>query len=420
MLWFFLIASLMVICAIAILVLPMLRSRADSEDGRDRQNIAIAREKLAQLQDQIDNGVLDTAQADEQRKEIELGLLDDIESDDASRSADASKGSWAGIVVAVALPFLAGVIYLVLGQPGSFLQGTGPFTADVALPEGHEDIDINEVVSRLESELKQTPDNPEGWYLLGSTYMTMKRFGDAAGAFGKLRQLVGDDPDLLVREADALAMASQGVLSGKPEDLLRTALELNPDHPVALWLSGIAAERRGDVEMALRHWQRAEPLFADNPESQAEIRAQISRARTRLEDDGEAQVAVQNPPATEQETTASGGAIRVHISLDSALQGEVDGGETLFILARALSGPPMPLAVVRKRAGELPLDVTLDDGMAMMPNLKLSGHEQVTVVAKLSRSGNAITQSGDLVGEASPVTPGSPDRVNVVISKRAP
>jgi len=421
MLWFFLIVSLMVISAIVILVLPMLGSRGNSADGRDRQNIAIAREKLALLQDQVDNGALDAVQAAEQRKEIELALLDDIEADDDSRSNAESKGSWAGIVVAVSLPFLAGVLYLVLGQPGSFLQGAGgQTTAEATLPEGHADVDINEVVSRLESELKQNPENPEGWYLLGSTYMTLERFDEAADSFGKLRQLVGDDPDLLVREADALAMANQGILAGKPENLLSTALELNPDHPVALWLSGIAADRRGDVALALQRWQRAEPLFADNPQSQAEIRAQISRARARMADGGAAAVAVENPPATEQEATSQGGTIRVHISLDESLEGAVSGDETLFILARALSGPPMPLAVVRKRADDLPLDVILDDSMAMMPNLKLSDHDQVTVVAKLSRSGNAITQSGDLVGEVSPVAPGSSNTVNVVISTEAP
>jgi cytochrome c-type biogenesis protein CcmH len=276
------------------------------------------------------------------------------------------------------------------------------------------------VVARLESELQQNADNPEGWYLLGSTYMTLQRFSDAARAFGKLRELVGDEPDLLVREADALAMANQGVLAGAPENLLERALALNPDHPVALWLSGIAADRRGDVEQALRYWQRAEPLFADNPQSQAEIRTQISRAKSQLAGGGAGMVVAEGSSAPTEQPIADGGAIQVRVSLDDTLRADVSGNETLFILARAVAGPPMPLAVVRKRAADLPLVVTLDDSMAMMPNLKLSGHDQVTVLAKLSKSGNATTQSGDFIGKVTPVTPGTTDPVNVVISTISP
>lgn len=420
MLWFFLIVSLMVISAIVMLVLPMLCSRTVSPDGRDQQNIAIAKERLTQLQLQIDDGVLDEGLAAEQRKEIERGLIDDIESGADTLSGPEQAGVWAGIAVAVLVPFLSVLLYLQLGKPASFLQSIEPSTADTALPDGHADVDIQSVVARLESELQQNADNPEGWYLLGSTYMTLQRFSEAAQAFGKLRELVGDEPDLLVREADALAMANQGVLAGAPENLLERALALNPDHPVALWLSGIAADRRGDVEEALRYWQRAEPLFADNPQSQAEIRTQISRAKGRLAGGGAGMVVAEGSSAPTEQPIADGGAIQVRVSLDDTLRADLSGNETLFILARAVTGPPMPLAVVRKRAADLPLVVTLDDSMAMMPNLKLSGHDQVTVLAKLSKSGNAATQSGDFIGEVTPVTPGTSNPVNVVISTISP
>lgn len=419
MLWFFLIASLMAIVAIVMLVLPMLRPHDVVADQRDFQNIAIAREKLALLQTQVDDGSVDELQAEQQRQEIELALLDEVETG-AKAPGQERKGSWAGIVVALCIPFIAGILYLALGQPAAFLQTTVPGTVDSALPEGHADVDIQSVVARLENELQQNADNPEGWYLLGSSYMSLKRFAEAAQAFEKLRELVGDEPDLLVREADALAMANQGVLSGAPENLLERALALNPDHPVALWLSGIAADRRGDVEGALRYWQRAEPLFADNPQSQAELRNQIVRAKGRLSDGSATTVTAEKSSPPAKADVAGNGAIQVRVSLDDALVSEVSGNETLFILARAVAGPPMPLAVVRRRAADLPLVVILDDGMAMMPNLKLSGQEQVTVVAKLSRSGNAATQSGDFIGEVTPVIPGAPDPVDVVISTVAP
>ncbi len=419
MLWFFLIVSLMVVAAITVLVLPMLRPRGISEDQRARQNIAIARERLARLQTQIDDGVIQETQAAQERNEIELGLLDDIESETAAPSGQERKGGWAGIVVAICIPFLAGFLYLVLGQPESFVHNQATHSAGTSRPESLTDVDMKAVVSRLEKELKQNPDNPEGWYLLGSSYMALKRFGDAARAYGKLRELVGDDPDLLVRQADALAMANDGILAGEPESLLKTALGLAPDHPVALWLAGIAAHRRGDVRGALGYWQRAEPLFADNPQSQAELRAQINQAKSQLADGGVTETE-EEPPAPEDRAAAAGGGIQVHVSLDDRLNSEVTGNETLFVLARATDGPPMPLAVVRKRADALPLVVTLDDSMAMMPNMKLSNYQKVTVVAKLSRSGNAKTQSGDLIGEAAPAAPGGSNPVKVVISMKAP
>jgi cytochrome c-type biogenesis protein CcmH len=136
-----------------------------------------------------------------------------------------------------------------------------------------------------------------------------------------------------------------------------------------------------------------------------------------------------SPEASDRQDTVSetaepdavgGSSITVRVSLDASLSGEIAASDTLFVLARAVDGPAMPLAVVRKQADELPLVVTLDDSMAMMPTMNLSSREQVTVVAKVSRSGQAITQSGDLIGEISPVIPGDPNLVNVVISKIAP
>jgi cytochrome c-type biogenesis protein CcmH len=112
------------------------------------------------------------------------------------------------------------------------------------------------------------------------------------------------------------------------------------------------------------------------------------------------------------------GQIKVSVSLDDSLKDRVDAGDTVFVFARALNGPPMPLAVVRKRATELPLEVTLDDSMAMVPQLKLSGQEAIAVVARVSKSGDARVQKGDLIGEVTPVATVEGNSVDVVISRQ--
>ncbi len=418
MLWFFLIASLMVIAAITILALPILRTRSVAVDQRDRQNIAMARERLSQLEARIETGSMEPIQAEQEKSEIELGLLDDVEiNSDEDNTVHNQKGGWAGVVVAVCTPFLAGMLYLVLGQPAAFIQGENERTADSGQPAGHTEVDVGDMVQRLEQRLMETPDDAEGWYMLGTSYMVLQRYGEAASVFEKLTELVGDEPDLLVRQADALAMAGNGVLAGEPENLLLRALAVNPNHPVALWMAGIAADRRGDTGEALHYWQQALPLFGENPESQAELQAMIEGAKSRLEaGTGSAEASGQQAG----QDAVNGSSIKVRVSLDASLSGQVVGSDTVFVLARAVDGPAIPLAVVRKQVDELPLVVTLDDSMAMMPAMKLSSREQVTVVAKVSKSGKPITQSGDLIGEMSPVIPGDPELVNVVISKIAP
>lgn len=421
MVFFFVLAALMVVAAVAAVVLPIVRPRSIPLGHRDRQNIAIARERVSQLQAQVDAGLVTPAQAEQERSDIELALLDDVEGPAGNSPVTPdSRGRWAGAAMAVAVPVLAGVMYLSLGQPAAFNPVNLAAEVPSAPPSG---ADIAGMVRTLEQKLEDSPDNVEGWYMLGKSYTVLKQFDKAAAVFQKLRELVGDEPDLLVRQADALAMARNGVLAGEPERLVLQALETDPDNAVALWLAGIAAQRRGDVQTALRYWQRAEPLFVDDPNSRGELQAMIARARQDLGEGGElsqpAERSVGQASVT-QAVQSGQGSVKLAVALDDSLLDRVSDQDTLFIFARAVGGPPMPLAVVRKHAGELPLTITLDDSMAMVPEMKLSNHKVVEIIAKVSKSGDAKTRSGDLIGQVSQVTPGNDQRVNVVISKQAP
>ena len=416
MVLFFVIVGFMAIAAVTLVAWPLVRQRTNLTDQRDRQNIVIARERLRELEAQVEAGLITTSQAAQEKSDIEFTLLEDIGTDVRAETSVVNKRHtiWAGLAIVVFVPFLAGTIYLSLGQPTAL----NPNRPDLAQENpDHSGADVVAMVRNLEQRLATSPNEIEGWYVLGNSYMALKQFDKAAGVFQKLRGLVGDEPDLLVREADALAMKNGGQLEGEPERLILKALELKPDHPVALWLAGMAANGRGDIEGALVYWQRAKPLFDKDSKTQAELQGMINQARQRLER-GDSTDSALNTDSDGKEQHK--GIVKLVVSLDDSLKNQVANEDTLFILARAFNGPPIPLAVVRRQAGDLPLTIALDDDMAMVPEMNLSKFEKVVVVAKISKSGDAKTQSGDLIGQVSPVSPGRDSLVKVVISEKVP
>lgn len=423
---FFIVVSAMVLIAL-VWVLPALwRGRADTGVDRNRQNIMIARERLAELDAQAQAGIISAAELEAARAEVEGTLLNDVADIDSDQrentAAGASGGAWAAVAVAAGVPIVAGLLYLTLGMPRVLLGGG---TTTAALPQDHpqtgpgqEAASVEELVAKVEARLRENPQDARGWEILANTYMALNRYEDAAKALQRQIALVGEQAELLVRRADALAMSRGGELSGEPEKLLRRALELEPDHPTGLWLSGIAAERRGDTAASLEFLRKAEPLFADKPESLAALREQITAAENKLGIASAPSPAASSAgPKPAQQAPAS---ITVQVSLDKELDQQVAPEDTVFVIARAVKGPRMPLAVARKTVKDLPLEVRLDDSMAMMPNMKLSSFGSVEIVARVSKTGNAIAQSGDLVGKRGPLALPVEGPVAVAISERIP
>ena len=416
MVWFFFTIALLSAATVALVVWPLMRTHSVSQDHRKRQNVKVAQDRLQELETNVAQGTVPSDQALEEQAEIELALLDDVSQDDGVDLGGSRQGWWAGAVVAVLVPLMAGALYLSLGEPAALR----PPTSSIQPQPGHSGADILNMVRALEQRLATTPDDAEGWYVLGNSYMTLKQYDKAAAAYATLRKLKGDQADLLVRHADALAMSQGGALAGEPEQLILFALERQPDHPVALWLAGIAADRRGDIQAALRYWQRARPLFQQNPESQKELENLIAQAKAKLADKPDPTSASNFLSDAKETEGGNTGTIKIKVSLDESLRAEVADRDTLFVLARAEDGPPMPLAVIRKQASDLPLSVTLDDSMAMVPNMTLSQYDAVLVVARISKSGQTTAASGDLFGQVSAVSPGTDRLVDVVISKRVP
>ncbi len=454
---FYIAAAVMLLIACALLLPAFLRgSQQPVDNSRRAQNIVIAREQLAELKRQHSEGELDDVRYEQARENLETQLADDLASEEQSAPEQRDRGRWAGIAVGVAVPLLAVLLYMQLGNPRAVHIEPRPVVAQS--PSSHEGAGagdkpanlppIEEMVSQLEARMEKNPDDPQGWFMLTRTYMVQGRYDEAVTANRKLRELVGEEPVVLVQLADALAMQTGGKLAGEPTELLTKALELQPQNPQALWLMAMSQAERGLPEEAIESWKKVLPLVSEDPKTTDQVHQLIAQTERQMgiEPGGEGSVlvpvsqgstgdgagagsgagtAAAAQPQAESSAAAkpadgATAAVTVEVSLDPALAESVAPGDAVFIYAKATSGPPMPLAAVRKTVAELPLTVTLDDSMAMMPAMKLSAFPQVTVGARVSKTGNAISQPGDLIGEVTPVVVRGGDPVNIEIASRVP
>jgi cytochrome c-type biogenesis protein CcmH len=284
-------------------------------------------------------------------------------------------------------------------------------------------IHSEEALQRLEKKVKRLAKNPNDWWMLARSYTELKRFPEAVKAYEHLVVLVPNEAQLWANYADVYAMAHGQTLKGEEvAKLLNKALELNANNSTALALSGSAAMENGDYAMAITRWQSLiDQLEPDSPDIQV-YRGGIQQASVLLAEQpgGKEKLAqLTSGKTSEKAVINSAGAITGNVSLSPALAGKVAPTDTVFILARAAQGAKMPLAVLRKQVKDLPLKFSLDDSMAMQPQLKLSGFEQVVVVARVSKSGTPMAQSGDLQGLTGTIKPGVKG-LNIVIDSVMP
>ena len=414
---FWIIASLLLLCALFILIRGLLKSPAKADEPTDNVDISIFEQRLAELETDLENGLLTEHDVESIRKEIQLSLLNHgkKKEDNAVKQIRISTKNTA-IIIGCIVPLLVLSLYFYLGRPDLIgnLQSNSPHhSADLTSAQ------IEQMVNGLEQRLQEEPDNVDGWLMLYKSNMVLKHYNKAVIAAEKLYKLVGDEPGILLRYADALAMANGNSLAGKATELINRALELDPNNVNGLWLAGMAANERGEYQVAIDYWQRTLPGLKEDPESQQEINNFIHIAQQNL---GNTQNGIDNdkPIVVKDNTPVKGSAIQINVSLSAELMNEADANDTLFIYAKAINGPPMPLAVVRKTAKDLPLQVTLDDSMAMMPTNKISDHKQVKITARISSSGGAITQPGDLIGTIESVDTNTQEPVQLVIDQKAP
>jgi cytochrome c-type biogenesis protein CcmH len=386
---FLLAAGLLALLAVLFVVLPLLRGQRLSLP-HDAANVAVYRDELAELEADREAGTLSQADYEAARRELERRLLQDITGEGKPA---APFPRWPAVLLALFLPLAAATLYWRLGEPAAI---TAPRLAGLTPTQ-----QVQALLPALEKHLKEAPEDATGWRMLAKAYMALERYSEAAAAMERAAKLLPQDAQVLADQADALAMAQGQRLAGRPQALLARALELDPDNGKALYLAGYAALEAGDRETAARHWKRLLARLPADSEDAATVRQQ-------LEEIGAA------TPGAEQKAAISG-TVRLHESLRARVAPE----DTVFVFARAVNGPRMPLAILRLKARELPAPFRLDDSQAMSPAMRLSGAREVVVGARISKSGNATPQPGDLEGVSAPVKPGARE-VTVVIDRVVP
>lgn len=401
---FWIVSAVLICAALLFLLPPLVRGHAPLRPDRDDENARLYRDQLAELDRELAAGVLREEQHREAKLEIERRLLEDVGTPaNALPAAATREPRWVSVAVAAAIPVIAVSFYLWVGNPGALdpQARAAPEADHPVTPE-----QIAALVERLAERLKQTPDDLEGWTMLARSYNMLGRFEQSAQAYAHLVKLRPDDADLLADYADVLGMARGRSLEGEPYDIVKHALKANPNHIKSLALAGSAEFEFKHYAAAAAYWERILPLVGADSEYGRSIQASIEDARN-LGKVPAGSVA-KAPAARDAKTPAAAdAAITGTVKLAPALASQVAPGDTLFVFARAAEGGRMPLAIVRAKAGDLPYEFRLDDSQAMTPEARLSGQARVVVSARISKSGNATVQPGDLQGASPPVAPGA-------------
>ncbi len=400
--WFPFLAALLAAVALAFVLSPLLRRRgALSPEARDEANAALYRNELAELERDLAAGTVSEAAAREARLELERRLLEDVaaSSSDHDSAPVATPSRGLAVTVGVLVPVIALSGYLAIGNPRALdpVARTAPDTSHAATAE-----QIAAMVEKLAARMESKPDDAEGWAMLARSYAALGQFDKAIPAYARVVKLAPDNPGLLADYADALAMTRGRSLAGEPRELVKRALALDPKHIKALALAGSAEFEVRNFAGAIAYWERILPLAQGDAEFARSVTASIDEARQL----GKLPASLAAPTAPTA-AAAPGKAISGTVKIAPALAKQVSPGDTLFVFARPADGSRMPLAILRATAGDLPYRFTLDDTHAMSPNARLSGQSSVVIAARISKSGGATPQPGDLQGASQPLAPGA-------------
>ena len=428
MLVFWLLAALLVAVTLALLLRPLLRARdAGAAPDADAATIAVYRDQKHSLDADCADGVITPGERDAAVTELARRLGDEVKTvREAKPDERGRRRAWfAAAALLFLIPTAAVVLYARLGNPGA-----GAAAVDTA-PDDHNahnisDAQIVAMVDGLAERLKSRPDDAQGWVLLARSYQALGRFPDAADAYAHADALIPDNAALLADYADVLAMAQGRKLAGKPAALAQRALAIDPIHRKALALAATAALEARDLDGALEYWRRLLAQFPQASDDAKQIIAIIAEVESAKREGkiipapgGNTLQRAEPAVAAAPGTPSTGATIAGRVDISPTLAARVALTDTVFIFARAVDGPRVPLAVLRIAAKELPKEFTLDDSMAMAPGARLSGAAAVIVEARISKSGNALPQSGDFSGRSAPVKPGAAG-VKVTIDQVVP
>jgi cytochrome c-type biogenesis protein CcmH len=416
-------AALMIAAALAFVLVPLLRHARNAAPADDTRRLRALDEALA-------SRVVDADEYAAKRAALESKRATPA----ATTQAPRSRATFVVLLaVALLMPASALLLYRLVGAP----EALDP--ANLAPPpEAHSAADMDKAIAGLAAKLKQQPDDAQGWALLARAYAAMNRADESRDAFRQAHEHAPGDADITVEYAQALALAAPDHrLQGESRALLEGVIAKDANNQRALWLLGISDYQNEDYPNAIARWKVLLPLLQPDSDVARSVRNEIADAEARRDgqeppapepapgeataiasDAPSAGASATNPPQPDAATSAP--RLTVNVTLDPKLKDKLDPDATLFVFARAVSGPPMPLAIQRLKASQLPATIALDDSMSMMPAMKLSKFPQVVVGARVSKSGNAMPQSGDLQTLSSPLDSHRSEPIPLTIDQVVP
>jgi cytochrome c-type biogenesis protein CcmH len=372
-------------------------------------NARFYRDQLSEVEQEFAQGRISEAQMRSSQQEIARRVMEDVTQPEApveSMSPASRRGLWALLVsMAVLVPVVCVSLYAVWGQP----QALDPATLRQGMAQEQVTPEkLQQMVTALTRRLKDEPNSVEGWVLLARVQRAMGHFDESAQSFSTALQLSQDD-DLQIERAEVISQQHDGSFAGEPWAIIQKVLTANPNHVNALLLAGSASFSEFNYQSALRFWERARELVPAESNDAASLDDAIGQARDKM--------GLPAAPAHAKASTEKalpGKSIKGRVSLIEELKGKVSPKDTVFIYATPVSGSRMPLAIIKTTVDQLPLDFVLDDTRSMRADAKLSTQTEVAVTARISKTGQAMPQSGELGVMATPVKLGTRD-LNLMI-----
>jgi cytochrome c-type biogenesis protein CcmH len=404
MLTFPVVAALCVVLALVFLVTPLLR-RPTSGVSSETANVAVYRDQLAELDADVARGTLSPERHAEARAEIEQRLAEDLASREATRVVESRAGRRLAMALAVLLPAAAIGIYLGLGNPAALDPAK---RLGMSEQEAAERQKMLELTAKLARRMEEKPDDPVGWRMLGRAYRAVGKMRESVRAYQRSMALDPRSPEAYVDAAETLALMEGGRIGAEAAAMASKALSLDERNEKALALLGTAAFEAGDFKRAIELWQRLREFAPEGSDYARAIDGGIAEAKRALSETKGGGAAA-----------AAGPSLAGSVTLGPGMAGKAPPEATVFVFARAVEGPKMPLAVVRRQVKDLPFEFRLDDSMSMVPGMKLSAQARVIVGARVSLSGNPVPGSGDLEGMTEPVAPGAAG-LKIVIDRQVP
>ena len=405
-----------VLCCITLWVLwrPLISHSTLKMESVQQRNVAIARERALEIDSLLEADELTQSEHEQAKQDLELALADELATSAELGEQFRSTSTVSHYLILALVPLMAYGLYSTTTnyQPNS--------STAAALVQNGEVPSVEELLSRLEEKVNANPQDQQGLFLLAQSYARTGRYAEAAARFEQLIEITQPNADLYASLADVQAMANNQIFDEKISSTLDKALALNPQHVSALWLSGLAKQQLGQPEIALQRWLKLKPIISADVDASQELAILIKDVSAQLGPKADQIVAELSTQSPSPEAGNNNIAISVTVSLDPALQAEVKPGDTVFIYAKAKSGPPMPLAAARQPVSALPITITLDDSMALLPSMKLSDFAEVLVGARISSSGQAIAQSGDLESDVIATSNTAKETIEILVSKRKP